>query len=166
MRQWHLFGFSLPCWEMFMSDVVLPCLTCSLSPGGKGVNRKFPWNWIFVHWGKGFQLLYATSWGDGFLTVAEKGFHYFSLADVVVGTSEWAQLWTYSVATITSQIFAHEFFVQFRCMRDCCCYSGDGREWGEESPHQSAEIHLPSLTVAYCLSLLAVNNWPQGNDFS
>lgn len=112
-------------------------------------HRKFPWIRIFVHLGKGFRLLYATSWGGGFLTVAEEGFHCFKSTGVVVRTPERAQLWTWSMATIISQIFAHEFFVQFCCVEDCCCFWGEGREQGEKIPHESVKIHLPSVSAAY-----------------
>lgn len=147
-----------------LRSVVLSCLTSLLSPGGKGVmlsalhvflfHRQFPWNQIFVCLGKGFQLLYATYWDGGFLTVTEKGFHSFSLTAVVVRLLEWALLWTYPVATIIGQIFTHESFVQFCCMQDCCYFWGEGRGgkgagWREPFPHQSAEIRLPSVTVAY-----------------
>jgi len=70
------------------------------------------------------------------------------------------------MATVVSQIFAHEFFVELYCTQDCCCFSEEGRERGEESLHQGVEIHLPSVTVACWLSLVAVSNSAQGIDFS
>lgn len=121
--------------------------------------RKFPWNWVFLHFGKVFQLLYGENFLHKILLQA-LGFSLFqeevftASAHVAVRTGEWAQLWNYSVAPIISQISVCQSFVRLCCIADCCCFWGQVREQGKKETRTSTWV-LESLCCCYSI----LSNW-------